>query len=92
MHFYKKQYFVTLNVTLSSLTTCKLSTKLHGFFKSLINYQKNCNEKDKIKCHMHFGNTFTAIINYNYLTLKQTKGKVLKWYKTFKNSKMKRRL
>ena len=32
------------------------------------------------------------IINYNYVTLAQTKGWALKWYNTSKKSKMKRKI
>ena len=60
MHFYKKQYFVTLHVTLSSLRTWKLSTKFYESYKLLISYQKNYNTKDKIKTNVHFDNMFTA--------------------------------
>ena len=37
----KKQFFVTLYVTLSGLRTWKLSTKFYASYKSSINYQKN---------------------------------------------------
>ena len=60
MHFYKKQYVVTLYVTLSSLRTWKLSTKFYASYKSSINYQKNSIIKDKIKTNVHFDNTFTV--------------------------------
>ena len=36
----------------------KLSTKFYESYKLLINDQKNCNIKDKIKTNVHFGNTF----------------------------------
>ena len=58
MHFYKKQYFVIVLVALSSVSGWKLSTKFYESCKSLINYQKNSNIKDKIKTNVHFGNTF----------------------------------
>ena len=60
MHFYKKQYVVTLYVTLSSLRTWKLSTKFYASYKSSISYQKNSIIKDKIKTNVHFDNTFTV--------------------------------
>ena len=87
MHFYKKQYFVTLYVALSNLRTWKWSTKLYESYKSLINYQKDSNIKDKIKTNVCFDNTFTVndklVINYNYVTSKQIKGRVLKLSNTF---------
>ena len=49
---------VTLYITLSSVNTRKLSTKFYGSYKSLINYRKNSNIKDKIKTNVHFDNTF----------------------------------
>ena len=55
---YKKQYFVTLYLTLSSLSTWKLSTMFYESYKSLIIYQKNLNIKDKIKTYVHFDNAF----------------------------------
>ena len=58
MHFYKKQYFVAVLVALSSVSGWKLSTKFYESSKSLINYQKNSNIKDKIKTNVHFDNTF----------------------------------
>ena len=55
---YKKQYFVTLCMILSSLKTWKFSTKFYESYKLLTNYQKNSNIKDKIKTNVHFDNTF----------------------------------
>ena len=60
MHFYKKKYFATLYVTLSSLRTGKLSARFYKIYKSLTNYQNNSNIKDKVKTNLHFDNTFTV--------------------------------
>ena len=57
-YFYKKQYFATLYVTFSSLSTQKLSTKFYESYKSLINDQKSSNTKDKITANVHFDSTF----------------------------------
>ena len=38
----------------------KLSTKFYDSYKSLINFQKHSNIKDKIKTNVHFDNTFTV--------------------------------
>ena len=61
IRLYENQCFITLYVTLSSLRTSKLSTKFFESYKSLINYQKHLNIKDKIRNKVHFDNTF--IIN-----------------------------
>ena len=61
IRFYKNQCFITLYVTLSNLRTWKLSTKFFESYKSLINYQKNFNIKDKIRTKVHFDTAF--IIN-----------------------------
>ena len=61
---------------------CKwiLSTKFYESYKLLISYQKNSDIKDKIKNIVHFDDTvklnnkkIKLIINYNYVTLTQTK-------------------
>ena len=53
-YFYKKQYFVALYETLSSLNTSKLFTKFYESYNSLMNYQKSSNIKDKIKSNVHY--------------------------------------
>ena len=57
-----------------------LCTKFHESYKLLISYQKNSDIKDKIKNIAHFDITvklsntkIKLIINYNYVTLVQTK-------------------
>ena len=37
-----------------------ISKKFYESYKSVTNYQKNSNRKDKIKSNVHFGNTFTV--------------------------------
>ena len=54
-------HFVKCNISLlySLRNFVKLkSTKFYENYKSLLNYQKNSNIKDKIKPNMHFDNTF----------------------------------
>ena len=50
--------FVTLYVTLPSLSTWKLSAKFYETYKLLINWQKSSNIKDKITTNGLFDNTF----------------------------------
>ena len=57
-----------------------LCTKFYESYKLLISYQKNSDIKDKIKNIAHFDITvklsntkIKLIINYNYVTLVQTK-------------------
>ena len=49
INFYRKQYIVTLYVTLSSSRTWALSAKFYDSYKLLISYQKSSNIKAKLK-------------------------------------------